>query len=83
MKSSLLQTLGNHEFDDYINGLVPFLNTIKTPVVLANVDASNEPAIQGKFQNSTIIQRGNQQIGVIGILTQDTLVTFTFDCECR
>lgn len=72
--SSLSQTLGNHEFDDSINGIAPFLDVIKAPVVLANIDATNEPTLQGKFQNSTILWRGNQRIGVIGVLTRDTMV---------
>lgn len=74
-----VQTLGNHEFDDSIEGIAPFLDVIKTPIVLANVDTANEPTLQGKFQNSTILQRGNRRIGIIGVLTRDTQVRFM--CE--
>lgn len=55
---------------------MPFLDVINVPVVLTNIDATNEPALQGKFQNSTILQRGKQRIGVIGVLTRDTIVCY-------
>lgn len=70
----LVQTLGNHEFDNYIDGITPFLDVIKTPIVLANVDTADEPDMQGKFQNFTILERGGRRIGVIGVLTRDTQV---------
>lgn len=70
----LLQTLGNHEFDDNIEGVAPFLNAINSPLVLANVDTTDEPALQGKFPNSTILERAGRRIGVIGVLTRDTQV---------
>lgn len=69
-----VQTLGNHEFDDSIEGIAPFLDVIKSPIVLANIDTTNEPTLQGKFQNSTVLQRGNRRIGIIGVLTSDTQV---------
>ncbi|XP_044739289.1 apyrase isoform X2 [Chrysoperla carnea] len=64
-------TIGNHEFDDGIDGLVPFIKSIKAPVVLANVDDSREPAIQGLYEKSTIITRENKKIGIIGVIIQE------------
>ncbi|KAG7209791.1 hypothetical protein KM043_011409 [Ampulex compressa] len=65
-------TIGNHEFDNKIDGLVPFLKMIKAPVVLANIDDSEEPRIQGLYKNSTIIDRNGTKIGVIGIILSTT-----------
>jgi 5'-nucleotidase len=51
----LLQTLGNHEFDDKIEGVVPFLETVNAPFVVVNIDDSEEPSIQGKYKKSIVI----------------------------
>ncbi|XP_036319648.1 apyrase [Rhagoletis pomonella] len=65
-------TLGNHEFDHGIEGLVPFLETINSPMLVANMDARDEPDMQGKYQSSMIIERSNRKIGVIGIILETT-----------
>lgn len=61
-------TLGNHEFDHGIDGVVPFLDTIKSPVVIANLDDSKEPRMQGKYRKSVVIQREGVRIGIIGVI---------------
>ncbi|XP_033230427.1 apyrase-like [Belonocnema kinseyi] len=61
-------TIGNHEFDDGIAGLVPFLQKVKAPVVVSNINDANEPTIKGLYQNSTIIERGGRKIGIIGVI---------------
>ena len=66
------QCLGNHEFDRKVSGLVPFLENLTVPVVTANIDASNEPTLQGKFNDSIILERGGEKIGIFGYLTTDT-----------
>lgn len=43
------QALGNHEFDDHVGGLVPFLKNVSFPVVAANIGLSKEAALKGKF----------------------------------
>lgn len=63
-----LQTLGNHEFDDHIAGVVPFLDSIESPMLVANMDDSEEPTIQGKTQKSIIIDRYDRKIGIIGVV---------------
>lgn len=40
------QTIGNHDFDNGIAGLVPFLKHIKSPVVVANLDITDEPTLK-------------------------------------
>ncbi|XP_033187144.1 apyrase [Bombus vosnesenskii] len=70
-----VMTIGNHEFDDDIEGVVPFLKMVKAPVVVTNIDASEEPTMQGLYKNSTIIERNGTKIGVIGVIisTTDTI----------
>lgn len=65
-------TIGNHEFDDEIAGLVPFLKRIKSPVVVTNIDDSKEPTLKGLYKNSTIIHRDGKKIGVIGVILSTT-----------
>ncbi|KAJ8867066.1 hypothetical protein PR048_032928 [Dryococelus australis] len=65
-------TLGNHEFDDKLEGLVPFLQNFQYPVVVCNIDDSDEPSIQGLYNKSVVIQRGGRLIGVVGYITTTT-----------
>ncbi|XP_012260987.2 apyrase-like [Athalia rosae] len=65
-------TLGNHEFDNGIAGVVPFMKMMNTTIVVANVDDSEEPDFQGLYQKSTIIERNGTRIGVIGVMLSTT-----------
>ncbi|XP_049854133.1 apyrase-like [Schistocerca gregaria] len=65
-------TLGNHEFDDKIAGLVPFLDNINFPMVVANLDISQEPRLTGKFNKSVVIERGGRRIGIVGYMLRST-----------
>jgi 2',3'-cyclic-nucleotide 2'-phosphodiesterase (5'-nucleotidase family) len=42
-------TLGNHDFDDGIDGLMPFLSKVNFPVLAANLDASKVPKFAAKL----------------------------------
>lgn len=63
------QTLGNHETDHGIAGLLPFLERIETPIVSCNIEASEEPELDLLFTKSTILKRSGKQIGVVGVTT--------------
>lgn len=79
-----LQTLGNHEFDHDIEGVVPFIETIEAPLILANVDVSKESALQGKFKNSIVLTRGGRRIGIIGVINRFTYVrVFVIEFDSR
>jgi 2',3'-cyclic-nucleotide 2'-phosphodiesterase (5'-nucleotidase family) len=67
-----LQSLGNHEFDLGVSGLVPFMENVTFPIVCSNLDVSNEPRLQGKFSRSTTITVGGRKIGIVGYLTPET-----------
>lgn len=68
--------MGNHEFDDGVEGVIPFLKHIKAPVVVANINDIQEPTIQGLYQKSTIIERYGKKIGVVGVILSTTNVSF-------
>ncbi|XP_059472052.1 protein 5NUC-like [Neocloeon triangulifer] len=65
-------SLGNHEFDDGVDGLAPLLENITIPVLAANVDVSREPSLE-KLRPSVILNVGGRKVGVIGYLTPETV----------
>lgn len=65
-------TIGNHEFDHDIEGVVPFLENIDSPVVISNVNDSEEPTFQDKYQKSVVIERGGRKIGIVGAILRST-----------
>ncbi|CAH0678029.1 unnamed protein product [Spodoptera exigua] len=69
--------LGNHEFDNGIEGLVPYLKHLNSKVVTANIIDDLEPTMQGLYEKSIIVTRKNRRIGIIGVLiaTTDTLAS--------
>ncbi|XP_022224675.2 LOW QUALITY PROTEIN: protein 5NUC [Drosophila obscura] len=66
--------LGNHEFDDGVEGLVSFLELVKFPVVACNLDLQRVPKLQASKQlvRSTIITKQFTKIGVVGYIRPDT-----------
>lgn len=68
MNNLSLQTIGNHEFDHGIDGVVPFLETIQSPMVIANIDSTNEPSFQGLYEHSLVLEKGGRKIGIIGVV---------------
>lgn len=66
-------SLGNHEFDDGVAGLIPFIENANFPVLAANLDLSRQPDLRAtKLQNSTVLLVNGTKVGVIGYLTPDT-----------
>ncbi|XP_058806741.1 apyrase-like isoform X2 [Phymastichus coffea] len=65
-------TIGNHDFASKISGLESFVKKLEAPVVVANVDVSEEPSLQNLWTSSTVIRRGNKDVGVIGVIFSDT-----------
>ena len=61
-------TIGNHEFDDGVDGYVPFLDQIRPliPTVCCNIDVSDEPKLEAKIEKSIILEVDNRKIGIIG-----------------
>ncbi|XP_050679623.1 apyrase-like [Leptidea sinapis] len=67
-----VHTIGNHEFDDGIAGLAPYLAALHAPVVVANIDTSKEPSLSGLYTPHVILERRGRKIGVIGLITTET-----------
>lgn len=65
-------TIGNHEFDHDIEGVVPFLEEIQSPVVIANVNDSDEPTFQDKYKKSIVIEKNGRKIGIVGAILRST-----------
>ena len=66
--------MGNHEFDDGINGFLPFAENITYPLVCANCDFSQYPELKNLIKPYIINDVGGKKIGIIGFLTIDTSV---------
>ena len=65
-------TVGNHEFDDGPEVLRAFMDRVEFPVLMSNADVSGEPKLANVLMPSTVIERGGEKIGLIGLTPQDT-----------
>ncbi len=65
-------TVGNHEFDDGPEVLRGFMDAANFPVLMSNADVSKEPALADKLAKSTVIERGGEKLGLIGLTPEDT-----------
>lgn len=74
---SWFQALGNHEFDDGVAGLIPYILAMKAPVLAANLVASNDSGLYGLYRNNVILQKKGRRIGIIGLITKNTEVSVT------
>lgn len=69
----LFQCLGNHEFDNGVAGLIPFVENVTSPILCANIELDEEPELKKlHITKSTVLQVNGVPIGVIGYLTPDT-----------
>lgn len=65
-------TVGNHEFDDGPEVLAGFVDAVNFPILMSNADISQEPKLAGKIAKSTVIEKGGEKLGLIGLTPQDT-----------
>ncbi|MBB3993337.1 5'-nucleotidase [Sulfitobacter undariae] len=65
-------TVGNHEFDDGPEVLASFMSAVQFPILMSNADVSAEPLLADKLAKSTVIERGGEKIGLIGLTPEDT-----------
>ncbi|MGR3616465.1 MAG: bifunctional metallophosphatase/5'-nucleotidase [Paracoccaceae bacterium] len=65
-------TVGNHEFDDGPEVLRGFMDSVDFPVLMSNADVSAEPQLADVLKKSTVIEKGGEKIGLIGLTPQDT-----------
>ncbi|XP_061379914.1 apyrase-like [Danaus plexippus] len=64
--------LGNHEFDNGIEGVVPYLQHLQSQVVTANIIDDDEPTLQGLYKPSIVVEKGGRKIGIIGVIISST-----------
>ncbi|MCG6885302.1 MAG: 5'-nucleotidase/apyrase family protein [Silicimonas sp.] len=65
-------TVGNHEFDDGPEVLREFTGAVNFPILMSNADISGEPILADAIQKSTVIEKGGEKIGLIGLTPEDT-----------
>ena len=65
-------TVGNHEFDDGPEVLRGFIEQVDFPVLMSNADVSGEALLADVLMPSTVIERGGEKIGLIGLTPEDT-----------
>ncbi|MDQ7028135.1 MAG: 5'-nucleotidase C-terminal domain-containing protein [Anaerolineae bacterium] len=65
-------TLGNHEFDNGDEVLAAFVDGLNFPVVTANVDFSESPDLAGLIEPYVVLDAGDEQIGIIGLVTPES-----------
>lgn len=54
------------------------METLESPVIVANIDDVDEPTFHGKYQPSIVIDRYGRKIGVIGIILSTVDVSIQF-----
>lgn len=67
-----MQALGNHEFDNNIEGLLPFLQNVNFTILSSNINLDSDPRIKPYVKKSYVTEVGGEKIGVIGYTTKDT-----------
>ncbi|XP_038222525.1 uncharacterized protein LOC119840090 [Zerene cesonia] len=74
MKMLEHSSLGNHEFDEAVDGVIPFIRNLTSPVLAANLILDEEPDLKAEtnLYKSIILSKNNVKIGIIGYLTPET-----------
>lgn len=74
----MFKALGNHEFDDGLEGLIPFLNDANFPILAANIlnngnNSMDHPIWQTRsLKKSLVLNVRGVSVGIIGYLTPET-----------
>lgn len=63
--------VGNHEFDMGPATLGRFAGLVTFPLLSANLDVQNEPALNGKIASSAVVKVGGQRVGLVGAVTPE------------
>jgi 5'-nucleotidase len=64
--------VGNHEFDDGPEVLAEFIDAVDVPVISGNLDLSQSNLLQGKVEDTLILEVGGERIGIVSALATDT-----------
>lgn len=76
MSFNLFQSLGNHEFDNGVSGLTPFIENLTSPVLCANLVLTKVPELarEENLKKSIVINIDGNKVGIVGYLTPETKV---------
>ncbi|RWS24108.1 hypothetical protein B4U80_02021 [Leptotrombidium deliense] len=67
-------SFGNHEFDDGVEGLAPYVKEVAkfVPTLACNLDVSKEPRLRDLVHKSFIFNIEGRKVAVIGYVTPET-----------
>ncbi len=65
-------TVGNHEFDDGPEVLRAFVDRVDFPILMSNADVTQEPLLADAIPKSTVIEKGGERYGLIGLTPENT-----------
>lgn len=74
LDASLFKALGNHEFDNGVEGLIqPFLQNVNCSVLSANMQPDQTLAVKlsGYYQPYTVLNVGSEKVAVVGYTTAE------------
>ena len=63
--------VGNHDFDDGKDGLIPFVKDVGFPVLASNLNLTLLPDLEEVLPKSVIVKVGGYDVGIIGYITSD------------
>ena len=63
--------VGNHDFDDGKDGLIPFVQEVGFPVLASNLNLTLLPDLAKVLPKSKIVSIGGYKVGIIGYITSD------------
>jgi len=67
--------LGNHEFNNGPEGLLPLLDGVSFPIVSGNLDVSSDPILGGRVGDTLVLDVNGTQVGIVSALATDTVET--------
>lgn len=65
--------LGNHEFNNGPEGILPLLNAVSFPVLGGNLDVSGDPALNGRIGDTVVLDVNGTPVGIVSAVTLDTM----------
>jgi len=69
--------VGNHDFDDQIDGFVPFAEQVEFPLLGSNIESNAGSFVEGTHYNkSMVVTVKGRQVGIIGYVTQSSKYNF-------
>ena len=70
-----VMAVGNHEFDNGPEGMLPLLDAVSFPVISGNLDLTSSAVLKDKIKDHVVLEVGGQKIGIVSALATDTAVT--------